>query len=212
MKIGAKLQIGFAVGTVLICIIAVMGLNTASNLNNSVNDLALDKFKKVMWANNIYNQINSDARSIRNAIITEHPELINQELAKLPAGVKNVADNLDSLTRTVVSEEGKKNLEDLKLKRSKFLELRDHTVNLIKQNGVNGVNTEDEVEKILFTTLRDAQEEYFSAAKLFIVHQSDYFNKTAAQTDIDYNTAFTLILTLAIIAVLLSISIAFFTT
>jgi uncharacterized membrane protein YhiD involved in acid resistance len=46
MKIGMKLGLAFGALAVIILILIFMGLNTASDLNKSIQDLTYDKFKK----------------------------------------------------------------------------------------------------------------------------------------------------------------------
>ena len=69
LKIGTRLGIGFAVPLLLMVIIAVISYTRLATLGNEVQDMAHDKFPKVVMANELVGSINLIARQLRNAYI-----------------------------------------------------------------------------------------------------------------------------------------------
>ncbi|HRP02935.1 MAG TPA: MCP four helix bundle domain-containing protein, partial [Candidatus Kapabacteria bacterium] len=208
MKIGAKLQLGFAVGTVLICIIAVMGLNTARELNESLNDLALHWYPTAVHAIKNNTEISAKLIALEMAIKSKDPDLVREEFIVIENGYKAIQASVDTLKARINSEQGKELLSKFYKARDEYLVEEAATIKQLQENLKNGVNnTNINTEKLNALRLP-----YLKATKDIEEYENAQFTKVATQTNIEYNTAFTLILTLAIIAVLLSISIAFFTT
>jgi len=93
MKIGMKLGIAFSVVTALLILVIYMGINTASTLNEAVQLLAKDRFPKTVWANNIIDALNENARAFRNAMLTNDPKEREKQIRR----AKEVAPIVTSL-------------------------------------------------------------------------------------------------------------------
>lgn len=92
-----------------------------------------DRFPKTIWANDIIDMINDNSRAIRNAFILDNPEEIAKELKRLDAGKELVDARVDSLTRTINSEEGKRiiaNLQDIR--KNDYFQARNKMLNHLK--------------------------------------------------------------------------------
>ena len=144
MKIGMKLGLAFGAPAVIILILIFMGLNTASDLNKSIQDLTYDKFKKTVWANDIIDQINMAAHALRNAIITEKPDVREKELKRLDEARKIVTERIDSLKATEKSEKGMRLLSELETIRKDYFEVRERLIKIIE------TNNKAEIENMLF--------------------------------------------------------------
>ncbi len=212
MIIGTKLQLGFAVVIVFLAVIAAEGIYNMSNLNSDIKDAAYDKFPKTKWMNSIIDVVNFGEMAIRNSIITEKPELIKAELDKLPGVYTSINLYVDSLRHFIKMEKGKQLLNNLEAKRKIYVDERNNVIKLIKMNGVNGVNTEDETENILFGSLSQYKDDYFAALHELLQYQNDLFDSTAVNANKEYDSSFIFILALTIIAIVLSIAIAIIIT
>ena len=206
MKIGMKLGFAFGALAVIILILIFMGLNTASDLNKSIQDLTYDKFKKTVWANDIIDQINMAAHALRNAIITEKPDVREKELKRLDEARKIVTERIDSLKATEKSEKGMRLLSELETIRKDYFEVRERLIKIIE------TNNKAEIENMLFGDFRKAQNAYIDKVFEIIKYQGDLFVETAQKAEESYNLQFTLMSIIGAISVLIAILMAIFVT
>ena len=206
MKIGMKLGLAFGALAVIILILIFMGLNTASDLNKSIQDLTYDKFKKTVWANDIIDQINMAAHALRNAIITEKPDVREKELKRLDEARKIVTERIDSLKATEKSEKGMRLLSELETIRKDYFEVRERLIKIIE------TNNKAEIENMLFGDFRKAQNAYIDKVFEIIKYQGDLFVETAQKAEESYNLQFTLMSIIGAISVLIAILMAIFVT
>jgi methyl-accepting chemotaxis protein len=206
MKIGMKLGLAFGALAVIILILIFMGLNTASDLNKSIQDLTYDKFKKTVWANDAIDQINMTASAFRNAIITEKPDVREKELKRLDEARKIVTERIDSLKATEKSEKGMRLLSELETIRKDYFEVRERLIKIIE------TNNKAEIENMLFGDFRKAQNAYIDKVFEIIKYQGDLFVETAQKAEESYNLQFTLMSIIGAISVLIAILMAIFVT
>jgi methyl-accepting chemotaxis protein len=206
MKIGMKLGLAFGALAVIILILIFMGLNTASDLNKSIQDLTYDKFKKTVWANDAIDQINMTASAFRNAIITEKPDVREKELKRLDEARKIVTERIDSLKATEKSEKGMRLLSELETIRKDYFEVRERLIKIIE------TNNKAEIENMLFGDFRKAQNAYIDKVFEIIKYQGDLFVETAQKAEESYNSEFTLMSIIGAISVLIAILMAIFVT
>jgi len=206
MKIGMKLGFAFGALAVIILILIFMGLNTASDLNKSIQDLTYDKFKKTVWANDIIDQINMAAHALRNAIITEKPDVREKELKRLDEARKIVTERIDSLKATEKSEKGMRLLSELETIRKDYFEERERLLKIV------ATNNKAEIEDLLFGDFRKAQNAYIDKVFEIIKYQGDLFVETAQKAEESYNLQFTLMSIIGAISVLIAILMAIFVT
>ena len=206
MKIGMKLGLAFGALAVIILILIFMGLNTASDLNKSIQDLTYDKFKKTVWANDAIDQINMTASAFRNAIITEKPDVREKELKRLDEARKIVTERIDSLKATEKSEKGMRLLSELETIRKDYFEERERLLKIV------ATNNKAEIEDLLFGDFRKAQNAYIDKVFEIIKYQGDLFVETAQKAEESYNLQFTLMSIIGAISVLIAILMAIFVT
>ena len=108
MKIGVRLGIGFAVTLVLLITIAVIGYTRLSTLNSEIEDLIKDKFPKTVLANDIIDQINVNARAMRNALLVKDPAEVQKEMDRIVAARKLIGEGFDKLDNAITSDAGRK--------------------------------------------------------------------------------------------------------
>ncbi|MEJ5244338.1 MAG: methyl-accepting chemotaxis protein [Bacteroidota bacterium] len=206
MKIGMKLGTAFAFLGFVILVIIYLGLNTASNMNKEIKDLAYDKFKKTVWANDIINQLNIVSRAVRNAIITENIQTRNDEIKRLEPAAKIVSQRMDSLNANIQDEKGKLLLNELAIIRKDYFGAREKLLKLIDSKN------KKEIEDYLFGDFRKAQNAYIDKITEIINYQGDLFNETAQNAEKSYNAQFTLMSIIGALSILIAILMAIFVT
>ena len=206
-KVGARLALGFGVAVGLLLILAVVGMINIGSLDSDVEDIVHDKFPKTIWANDIIDAINDNSRAIRNVFISDDPEVQEKELERLNWGKEWVNARVDSLYRTIKTDEGKKLVDDLQdIRKNGYFIARNTMLNHLK----SGNRTE--AVKMLFGEFRTQQREYIDAANAIIKYQNDLVKQAGEEADETHSFASTLTIIIAILALLFVLSAAYVIT
>jgi len=206
MKIGMKLGIAFSVVTALLILVIYMGINTASTLNEAVQLLAKDRFPKTVWANNIIDALNENARAFRNAMLTNDPKEREKQIRRAKEVAPIVTSNMDSLRINSKTEEERRMVEELKGIRANYIKGREKLFDLISSD------KKQEAADYLFGEFRQYQNEYLDKTNAIINYYTDLFNKSSIEAENTYNSQYTLLIVLGLIAVLLAIVLAVIVT
>ena len=202
-KIGTRLVAGFALVILLLVVLAVIGVTRIDAIDDATEVILHDRFVKVGMAQTIENEVNKQLRAMRTALIVTEPGLVAQELAKLEASLPVVTAAIDKLTATVHSEQGKAALQALVHSRAKFKEKEVRLVELVKAGKV------DDARQALITDILPLQADYLHAVEGFSKSQVDGMEQYGVQAAQDAAGAKTLMVVISVIAVLLSVAIAF---
>ena len=151
MKIGVRLGLGFALIITLLAVIAFIGLTRLSNINDSVTDMVNDKYPKTVWANDIIDNINQIARSMRNILLVDDKVKIDKELETIQESRKVIKEDLAKLDEKIKSAKGKEKLKAVEDKRAIFVAGQDTFIKLSTDGKLAEAKTE------LLTTLRPQQ-------------------------------------------------------
>ena len=103
LKIGTKLFAGFGIAVLSLIVLLIFSIVNLSSLNDEIDDLAHDKFVKVVWANNIIDAVNNEARAIRNIALTD--DLTEKENTKrrMQQDSQTVNENYDKLEEKITN-------------------------------------------------------------------------------------------------------------
>jgi methyl-accepting chemotaxis protein len=206
MKIGAKLGLGFGILLTLLSVIAILGIIRLGDMNEGMNDVAEDRFPKVVQVNTIKDLSNDVRAWIRNLLLTEdlaESKKIQNDIAEAR---KKTGEIFELLDKSIQSEEGRALIKS-------FVETRDSYVagsNRVIALGV--VNQNAEAYALLQTEVRESQRAYFDVLDKLIDFQTKAVENGAKKASDDYNNARTLMIALSLIAAVLGIGIAVFIT
>ena len=203
MKVGTKLGLGFAAVIVMLAIISVVGITSMRSIQTDLNDLVNDKFPKTAWAHNIIDNVNIQARAIRNALMLTDKEKVQKELARIPEARKTISDNLDKLKVAIHSEEGKAILSKLLDARTSYVANTDALIRLINEG------KDAEAKSLLLGDLRSTQNTYIESITKLVAFQSDLMTKTGQEADKQVQTSLTIIIIMALLAVVVGIAVAY---
>ena len=206
LKIGLRLGIGFAVVLLLLLAIAVIGSMRLNALQAEITDLVGDKNFKVATSNDMIDSISMLGMVHRNMLIMrgeadlrEFVQTANEERTKLIKGL----ETLDSLS---YGNEGERLLNDIKSTRQAFVGLQQEFEGLIQQRNF------DQAITIFSTTYRPAFLAYLGALEKFIAYQTELMQKTGHAAEALGKDSVTLLIGLAIAALLTGIGFAIFIT
>ncbi|MDR3568913.1 MAG: methyl-accepting chemotaxis protein [Syntrophobacteraceae bacterium] len=161
LKIGLRISLAFGVLLALMTAMALFAMNRLGAVNDTVTSIVTDRWPKAVLANETALNINLAARGLRDALLLTDAGDIERELRIAAQAQSRASRNIDSLSKTVKSEEGKAILKDMLKRRSAYIGAKDEVLGLIESN------KKQEATAALFA-MRPAQDKYFSALDSFI--------------------------------------------
>ena len=97
IKIGMRLSLGFGTLLILMSVVGGYGILQIKELNSEINVLVDDRMVKVEKSNEIIDNINVIARSLRNIVIDEDKGVQANELKRIADSRKRIGDIFDEL-------------------------------------------------------------------------------------------------------------------
>lgn len=206
MKVGTRLGIGFGIVVMLLIGMTLFGINRMSSLNDGTSLLVNDRYPKVVLANEILDGINFNALAMRNLLITEDPEKIKAALSEIKSNVSRVGEKIAQLDKTISTEKGKQVFNDVKEARSKYVVTQNEYLKLI------GEGKKQEAGEYLLSSVVQAQTGYFSQVQNLIALIGTIMVKSGEDAEKNYQNSRNMLSGIAIIAILLACSFAYWTT
>ena len=206
LGIGTRLGVGFAIVLVLMVVQAVISYSRMATLQNEIDDMVRDKFPKTVWANEIVDNVNVIARALRNVLLLKNPDAASKELDRVIEARRNINELLARLDKSITSERGRKLISDSLAKRQEYVARTDTFIEMAKADKA------DEATHFLLSDVRKTQTAYMSSIETLIDFQAELMNKAGEQADKTAEQAATLILTLAIAALVLGAAFALWIT
>jgi methyl-accepting chemotaxis protein len=206
MRIGMRLGLGFGVLTVMLAVVAVIGVLRMAALNHEIEVLAHDRYPKTVWANTMLDNMNIAARAVRNAVLLDDPAQMKQELDRVLAARAVVGEHLDKLHETIRSDEGKRLLATLSATRAAYVADQNKMIELIS------AGHEAEAIALLMGGMRGTQANFVGNIEKIVEFQGNLMEASAAGAGQNYLEARTLMITIGIVAVVFASGIAFWMT
>ncbi|EPZ16549.1 hypothetical protein M622_12515 [Thauera terpenica 58Eu] len=206
LKIGLRLGIGFAVVLLLLLAIAVIGSMRLNALQAEITDLVGDKNFKVATSNDMIDSIGMLGMMHRNMLIMRGDADLREFAQTANAERTKLAKDLEALDGLSFGDEGERLLNDIKSARQSFMDLQQEFEGLIQQRNF------DQATTIFATTYRPAFLVYLDSLKKFIAYQTDLMQKTGRDAETLGKDSVTLLIGLAVAALLTGIGFAIFIT
>ena len=204
LSIRARLLAGFGIVMFLSALLAIIALFSIQTISGDIDSIVNDRWPKTVQANAIIDNINVVARALRNAIILEDAQMVQQEIDRIPEASKLLTENIDKLEKTVSSDKGTQLLNDLKVKRVAYRDDLIKTLQLIKEG------KKKEAGLYLVKTLRKTQSVYFEATAELIKYQSQLMDESGKDAANKAKQTQILILVLILVATVLSVGVSLF--
>ncbi len=204
MKIGLRMALAFGVLLVLMSAMAFIAINRLGAVDGTVNAMATDRWPKTVLANTIASDINEIARRLRNALLLTDAGAIKQELQTAAERQTRITGNLDKLSKTVKSEEGKAILKELLERKSAYMTLKEEVIGLI------GSGMKQQATTTLLIKLRPVQDTYFQSVDKMIQFQRSRMKSAAQDALATYYSSRTLLIIFLCVSLVLGVLIIFF--
>ncbi len=189
LKISTKLAIGFGFSLLAIILIITISLSSSSNMDNMINNINNVQFPKTVWANNIINLINEESKALRDMVLTNDQQALQELMTKYKSYVDSSTENYDSLSRTIKTPEGMSLLAKVMNQRSSYNNASQTVMDQLKSGD------KDASEASLYGEFRNAEHDYMNGINDLINLQTKRVDEAAALADqTTYNTKITLIL------------------
>ena len=199
LKIGMKLAIGFGLVVSLMLVISVVSLIRLGNLNESIDQLANDRFPKTVWANNVINGVNVIARAMRNTLLENDKARIDKELERIQESRKSINENLGKLEKAIQSDKGKELLKKVADARANYVTVQEKFLPLVKEGKA------EEAKTLLLSEIRTTQRIYIEAVAGLIDFQSELMHEAGNQAEALSTNARNLILILLAVALVIAV-------
>lgn len=197
LKIGKKMALGFGVAVFLLGVVLFTGLMNLSSIDNEVTILTEDRFPKTVWANEIIDAVNDNARAIRNMLLSNDPKIKEESYKRFADARELVTDRMNKLREKVKSEKGIALLDEIhRIRTTEFFPLREKLL----QEYESG-NREAAIA-LLFGDFRKAQNGYLDAVKNLIKFQTELVNQSGESAHQAYSMARTIMLGVGIVSLL----------
>ncbi|MGB0129659.1 MAG: MCP four helix bundle domain-containing protein, partial [Rhodocyclaceae bacterium] len=206
MPLSLRLAGGFFLVTLLFCVVALVGIIKISAVSDEVDLTIHDRFPKVVQANEIIDQINIVARVMRNMLIVDTPEQVAKEAERLAEPRKIATERIETLEKSIQSEQGKALVKALMDARASYRVDQDEFLKLVN------TGKREEAKKVLLDKVRVTQTKYMSAIGDLIQFQTKLMEEGGKQAGEQAALAERLMLILSAAAVALAVVIAFLIT
>jgi methyl-accepting chemotaxis protein len=172
MTVKKQLLNGFGGVCILMVIISIASIVEMRFISKDINNIVDDRWPKTVWANDIADNVNLNARALRNMILTEDRKEIDKQLDRIKEADKVIKERMENLHKTVASEKGKEILKALEDSEAAY-----HSELNVELKLIEGGKKELAI-KHLFTTLRLVQATYFKAIDEMIKYQGSLMVKS----------------------------------
>ncbi len=197
LRIGPRLLSGF---TAILCVMVVMGLLSylqVARLDRDVDALSTDELPKVMLANRMIDHANEAARAIRNALLTNDPVVVRNEITRVDESRQGINVCLNTLGKSIDDASGKKRLQAILDARGPYAESMKEVELLIS------AGKRDAARDVLFGSLRNSQHTYLAAIDQLITYQNELAESAAAVAMKSGHHAQIMIVVMTVIALIL---------
>ncbi len=209
LKIGLRLFISFAIIQILIIALMLFSIYQLSQIDDDVQLLVKDRFVKTVWTNDMLDNVNLIARSLRNIMLADQStqqEFIKEERERLQEARKNIDFYMEKLDSSLNTEKGIAQMKIIKEDKNNYSRESDKLIDLINKNDI------ENAKKLLFTDLRQAQNDYINSTKVIIDLLINLFNEAGQRSIDNVSTANWYLLIMGFIAFVLEVIIGFWIT
>ena len=203
LKIGTRLAAGFGIVLLLLVMVAAMAISRIQSINAATDTMLEDRYVKVMLTKSIQDEVNAQARFIRNASIgANDPAEVTSSLAKLEDSVQKNTRALEQFKGMINSDEGRRLFDVLTETRGGYAQAREAAVKLLRDGQAEAAG------QYVLKNLRPPQNKFFDALKTMVAFQEKLMQDSADEARNHGSVAIKSTLILSAIAALAAIVIA----
>ncbi|WP_051327797.1 methyl-accepting chemotaxis protein [Desulfatirhabdium butyrativorans] len=202
-KLGTQLYSGFGIVLVLLLIIGSVGWYALRTVNHDLQLIVKEYNVKTAMANELIDSLNLIARAVRNVILLDNPEEMQQEKLRIEEARKNFQNAFGTLKRMVTSDRGKELLAGIQAQEDAAKPITNRVLTLALSN------QNKEAVDVLMKELRIPQRKLIENIANLIHYQESLTDQTAAQANRDYQAVLWTLIGIGIAALVSGMLIAF---
>ncbi|MDO9191905.1 MAG: MCP four helix bundle domain-containing protein, partial [Undibacterium sp.] len=206
LKIGQKLGLSFSAVITLLLILAFTAFYGVKQLINDLELMAKDRYPKIVLAHTIKDELNENARNVRNILLIKDSETLKGEYANIEESKRIVTDALNKLDKSVTAEKGRAELTELVSVRTKYSESRDKFLTMTRAGKM------EEAQTVLLDETRPLQLKYFDILDRLIAYQASLMEASEIESEILAKEVNLMIVVLALASALIAATLAWLTT
>jgi len=201
MKVATKLALSFGTLVALLCVIGTVCVVRIQAINERIGRIVDDAYVKVTLATTVADAANSQARFIRNTVISARDPAQAADAAKnLAKWVGKTDESLGQLEHALDTDKDRELFKTISATRQVFDHDRDEVQRLARAGQV------DEAAHTLLYTMRPSQQAYFGSLADMVKYQSGVMSAEGAAARADGRNACVVALAVSALAALLAIA------
>ena len=202
-KIGTRLAAGFGIVLVLLLIVAAATVSRIQNIDVATTKMLDDRYVKVMLANSIQDEVNVQARFLRNATIGANDSAeVKSSLDKVDASVQRNTKLMEELKAMINTDEGMRVFDAMTAARNGYGQARDAAIKLLRDGQAEAAG------QYVLKDLRPPQAKFFDSLKAMVTLQEGLMQEAGKEVRANTSAAFMSTVVLSSIATLTAIIIA----
>ncbi|WP_409159863.1 methyl-accepting chemotaxis protein [Pectobacterium sp. B2J-2] len=202
MRLGTMLGTGFTFVIIVGCLVALFGRMQLSELGGNIQLLSQIRLTNLLQMQDVKDNVNTISRAVRNIALMDNHHEMEQEHQRIESLQEQNLEILEALYTRAVSPEAREHVQNLMSLSPAYREALNKAINL----GLSGQS--EAARKMIFTEMRDTQDDVFKALDEMIAVQKNLTVETADTSDRQATNAGTLMLIAAGLAALLGALIA----
>jgi len=206
VKIGVRLAAGFAAVLLLMAALTMVGLNGMTTVEERLNEITGDNMVKMKYINDMSEAIHIVTRITRTIILQDDKAAVAVEAKKLASYREKYNEAWSALEKTSASEKGKAIRAKIKEAAAEARAATDKVLELAY------ADKDADATKLLLSSAAPATQKWQDLLDENLALQEENTKSDVAAAQAAYNSARTLMLTLAAIAIALGALIAWFLT
>jgi len=206
LKISVRLGLAFGITSLLLVAVVLFGVRRLADVSDNVDDLANDKYPKVVWSYNLIGDLQQIAVSMRNASLSADPAVVRRELAAIDTAKAAITANIEKLEQHITSAKGKDLLRTMLDTRAKYRVFQEDFIRLSAEG------KRDEARDLLAAKIDATQAAYVESLRQLIAYQAHLMEASSLEAKTEYLDARRTMVLLGTIAVAFAIGMALWIT
>ncbi|KQQ45266.1 chemotaxis protein [Duganella sp. Leaf126] len=174
LNISTRLAAGFGIVLLLLVLVGAMAITRIQKINSATDTILEDRYVKVNLIRNVQDEVNVQARYIRNATIgASDPSEVSSSLAKLEDSIQKNTKMLEQFKGMINSDAGRRQFDALIESRAGYGRARDTAAKLLREGKA------EEAGKYVLKDLRPPQNKFFDELKAMVALQEKMMQEAA---------------------------------
>ncbi|MES2115181.1 MAG: MCP four helix bundle domain-containing protein, partial [Pseudomonadota bacterium] len=205
-KIGTRLRWAFGLVLLLLAASTLFAISSLRLLNDGTSRIVNDHYPKAVYAYEIQDIVNRNARSMRNMLLWGDLGEVEKEHQAILKNKKENSENFSRLQALLTEEADKALLQAALDAKAQYGATQKEFLDLAAEG------KKDEATVVLLTKMRTAQRNYFNSLRELIKHQAALVTDSGKQAESTYQSTRIMLFCLAALALVLGSGVAIWIT